>query len=64
MAPLGRGLIVPSELVVEIDPHCTRDVTVLECRTAIAAIEVPANVGQHGFGVSADEVDIDEWRDH
>jgi hypothetical protein len=64
MASLGCGLIVPSELPVEIDPQCATDVIVLECRTAIASIEVPANVGQHGFGVSADELGIDEWRDH
>lgn len=64
MPSLGGWLIVTCELMIEIDPHRAGEVTGLKCGAAVAPVEVPANVCQHCFGVGANEVGIDEGRDH
>ena len=42
----------------------TGDVAGLERGPAVATVEVPAHVGQHGLGVLGDELGIDERWDH
>ena len=64
MPSLGCRQIVTCELMIEIDPHRAGEVTGLKCSAAIAPVEVPANICQNSFGVGANEVGIDERRDH
>ena len=64
MTPFGRRAICGGQLTIEVDPHRAGDVTGLERGPAVAAVEVPAHVGQHGLGMGSDEVGVDEGWDH
>ena len=56
MTTFGRGAIMSRKCGFEIDENCVRQMASLIDGSRVAAVEVPAHVGEHGVWVAIEFV--------
>ena len=64
MTPLGGRCAMGGELVIEVDPHRSREVPGLVGGATVTAVEVPADVDQHRARVLRERVVADQDGNH